>query len=1771
MIFQSFILDNLVYLCMKIMNSIVVVGLYYGFLTTFSIGPSYLFLLRARVMEEGTEKKVSATTGFITGQLMMFISIYYVPLHLTLGRPHTITVIALLYILFQFFANNRKKFLNYGYKNTNSIRNLSIQKIFFKNLIFQLLNPFFLPSSILIRLVNIYIFRCHNTFLFLISIFGGWLIGFIFFMKWFEFLFIWIQQKNSIKSNVFIPSNKYIMSEFRNSMSQIFLVSLFITCLYYLGKIPPPFFTNFTNTKLVEIQEREKIAKKKKMDVEINLQTARTKEKESTKQNLFADIFSKKEQDFYKFNKGKNQFGLVQKPLINILFNYKRWNRPFRYIKNNRFENIIKNECSELFFHTCESDGKEKISFTYPQNLSTFHKIIETKMDLFIRNKKFSDELSNYWNYTNEEKRKKLSNEFINRAKVLDNEFTPLDIFENRIRLCNDETKTQYLTKIYDPFLRGSFRGRIENCFSFLLKKEKTYKKNEIFINKLHSILLYKNYYAEIEQKLNIFDKKSLVNGFFFFYLINKFSKKSVSTIFYFEALNLFPKHNQEKFYCEEKKKKLFDAIRNVLNNKTIGNRKKCIGIKEITKKVPQWSYKFIDELEQLAGKNEAENYQIRSRKAKRVVLLNKDLLKKYRSNNTKDKQIDKNKNNELALIRYSQQPDFRRDIIKGSIRAQRRKTVTWSFFQRTVHSPLFLDKIEKSFFFFFYNFKSMKIFSILQNWIGKNTEFQIYNYTEDETTKESGKEEENKKEINEQKEQKRIEIAEAWDTIIFAQVIRGYLLITQSILRKYIILPSLIITKNIVRMIFFQFPEWSEDYQDWKKEMYIKCTYNGVQLSEKEFPQKWLTDGIQIKILFPFRLKPWHRSKLRSTEKEKYRKKKKNLKKKKFSFLTILGREVELPFSSPSKIRFSFFDPIFKKLQKKKKNFENFFFLVLKVLYDRTKLFLHMLKETAEWIIKTILFLTKKIKNNFNFLFVFIKLKKIDELNENKKNATIEKKNPMNLESTIPIQAINWKNDSLKKKKRKDLNIKTKTIIKQIKKMTKKEKKKGLLISEINIHSPKITHNTKRLELKKKILKILQRKNVRLIRKSYSFLKFFIKRVYIDIFSYIITIPKINIQLFIESTKIKKNCISNNEINPERSDKTNESIIQFISIIHKFYNTKNTNSENYCDVSFLSQAYVFFKLSQSEVINIYKLRSVFEYHERFLFLKHEIKNFFFEIQGIFHSKLKQKNFPNSVMNHWLKDCYQYDLSENIWSRLVPQKWRKRINQRHVNQNNDLTKCDLYNKNPFILYKEQQVGVLKIKEKIKKQYKYNLLSYNVINYVDNTHSYNCAYRSPFEENKKEKIFSNYNTHEKQFFNKIKKISNISIKHYTEKDAIIDIQKNKDRKYFEWRRIKIKILNRSISNPVFWLFSKFFIFQKTYRNNPWNIPTKLLFFHLNLNQNISENQKNITRTKRIIENFIPSKKKKSLEFELDTRNRGKIEYMSSENSESSLSNQEKDIQKNFVKSNSKKDNKSRKKKKNKMKVEVNLLLRKFLNVNLTSKDFLAPKILQNIKVYCLLVRLTNCREISIASIQRGELDLDIMIIQKFSSFRKKKNRKIKTLFLLEPLRLSIKNNKIFFLYQTIGISLIHKNKHKMNQRNLKKTNVDKKNFDKYITRIRNEKRIEKEEKKNYDLLIPENILSNRRRRELRILICLNPRSQNSTQNRKKNIYNENKSFQVLTKKRKDLTLEKKKLMNLKIFLWPNYRFEDLACINRYWFNTHNGSRFSILRIHMYPRF
>nr|YP_009235674.1 Ycf1 [Cynanchum auriculatum]AMD38515.1 Ycf1 [Cynanchum auriculatum] len=126
------ILNNLVILWMKKNNSVVLVGLYFGFLTTLSLGPSFLFLFPVQAMEEGTEKKAAAIAGFYTGRLVVFGSIIFMPMHLALGRPHTMIAIVVPYLCIHFFWNN--------FRSRNSLPNFSIQQIFVQNKVFQLFN-----------------------------------------------------------------------------------------------------------------------------------------------------------------------------------------------------------------------------------------------------------------------------------------------------------------------------------------------------------------------------------------------------------------------------------------------------------------------------------------------------------------------------------------------------------------------------------------------------------------------------------------------------------------------------------------------------------------------------------------------------------------------------------------------------------------------------------------------------------------------------------------------------------------------------------------------------------------------------------------------------------------------------------------------------------------------------------------------------------------------------------------------------------------------------------------------------------------------------------------------------------------------------------------------------------------------------------------------------------------------------------------------------------------------------------------------------------------------------------------------------------------------------------------------------------------------------------------------------------------------------------------------------------------------------------------------
>nr|YP_009269817.1 hypothetical chloroplast RF19 [Neottia camtschatea]ANT72723.1 hypothetical chloroplast RF19 [Neottia camtschatea] len=1783
MILKSFLLGKPLSLCMKIINSVVVVGLYYGFLTTFSIGPSYLFLLRARVMEEGIEKEVSATTGFLVGQLMVFISIYYAPLHLALGRPHTITVLVLPYLLFHFFWNNNKNFFDSGSTTRNSMRNLSIQCVFLNNLIFQLFNHFILPSSTLARLVNISMFRCNNKILFLTSSFVGWLIGHIFFMKWVELLLFWIRQNHSIRSN------KYLVSELRNYMARIFSILLFITCVYYLGRMPSPIVTKKLKDK--ETSETEEGGEiKEESDVETTSETKETKQEQegSTEENPSLCSEEKegldkideteeirvngKEKTKYEFNFQEARYQdspvyedsdlethqenwelgrlkeekkkiinwiwveWVEKTFVTFFFDYKRWNRPLRYIKNDQLENDLRNEMSQFFFFTCKSDGKQIISFTYPPSLSTFSKMLEQRISLSRIEKLYDECFYNSWIYTNERKKCNLKNELRSRIKIIEKnkESSSLDMLEKRTILCDDENKKKCLPKAYDPFFNGPYRGTRKKLYLRAIMNPHTDTEDlvEIFlINKIHDLLL----------------KDSVLNDF-----VELYRQSFLNSTLNFTEEKGIDLESQEKSL-----QFVFDIITaHKKDQKTMKKKSTGIRIKEVSKEVSRWSYKLTDELEEEENEDELadEDPYIYSRRAKRVIISNENdqntnyisSIKNTINNDENDDQIE---GGEVSLIEYSQQPDFRRNLIKGSMRAQRRKTVIWGLFQVNLNSPLFFDRLDKTSFFSSFDINEIKNI-IWRNWMGREqeSELKISDFDlKNEYTKEE-KEKDKKKYINGQ-----IELSETEDTFIFAQALRSFTLLTQSFLRKYIILPSLIIAKNIFRILLFQSPEWDEDFKELNREIHIKCTYSGVQLSETEFPQDWLTEGIQIKILSPFCLKPWQKYKIRSHHIDPIKNKKKS-----FCFLTVYGMEAKIPFGSPRKRPF-FFKPIFKELRKNK--VKKKFLQVLKFLKKEKKYFVKVRKEETKWVIKIVQVIKLIMKNldKVNPIFLFeLRKEKVYERNKNKKD--FKRNNQILRESPVLIRKMNWLNYSLIEKKMKDLSDKTIKIRNQIEQTAKDKKKKEIVL----------IYDNKRLGSQKHIWKILKSKNIRLIRKSHYFIKSFIEKIYIDIL--FCTISKINAQFFFESIKkIFNKSIYNNKINQENQeqegiDETNKNKINLNLTIKIFFsNTDNTenwkiNSNKYWNLSSLSQAYVFYKLSQTQLLNQllnqYHLRPVLQYQGSYPFFKDKLKDYCM-IHGIFNYKRRHNKIHMYVMNewkNWLKGHYQYDLSQKKKSRLVPKEWRNRINQCRMIQNKESIKFDLYQK-----------------YKWKKHYRYDLLSYKYISLPNSYISGSTLELVSIPNNdyleKRYLIDRNTILDRKYFDCKILHlcvINNIEI--WTNAHIGINIQKNtkteteiknlqkmekkkifssmidKDikscnqKRYFfdcmgmNQERFYDTTLNRdTISNLEPWLFPEFVLLFDIYKIQPWIIPIKSLFFHFYKKKNIHKGHKNL------VLNLLKQQKKKAVEEDyarLETKKGRKNQY------------------------------------KNENEMDLDSFLKKYFLFQLRWANFFNQKILKNIKIYCLILRLINTKEITISSIQRGEINLDEMLIHKDPLLAEVIRKGI---FLIEPICLSKRRGGKSIIYQTMDISmdisLVDNKKHQTNKKYKKTIYSEKGGFEKSIAQHSN--RFWSGDKNHYDFLVPENILSTRRRREFRIRICFNSQNWNVVD---RNIIfcNENKirNFGQFLNEDKHINKDGTNFMKFKLFLWPNYRLEDVACMNRYWFDTNNSSRFSMSRIHMY---
>nr|YP_009973898.1 Ycf1 [Danaea sellowiana]QNH93724.1 Ycf1 [Danaea sellowiana] len=1599
-------------------SSAVLFGIYYGFLTTLPVGPSQILSIRSFLLE-GNLGGTVAVSGFMIGQLLIHLSIYCSPLYILLVKPHLITLLVFPYMFFHWFQT---KYL-VSYKNLHHIGSISdprLRTIFLDSLIFQLLNPLLLPSPVLFRLIQVVLYRYSTNFLFVISSLLGWLGGNLLFLNLAKFLLVRIEHDAPIL---------YLL--IKRVLYRTFSIIIFISFCLHLGRAPVPLMS-------------------KKFLNEITLY------------------------DYRLTNISENLLWIFL-PWPNNFFDRSRWNRPFRYIENNRISHnsLVKKQVSDYFFNECITDGKQRISFTYLPSLFIFKKQLESS---FKNSNEFmsSDDFYKEWISNKLEKRNNLNNNLIDQIESLKDGFDIQEIIEKRTGLYTDNG--QELPKIYDPFLSSLSRTRIPLSKSpwilfdiiDLIKDSKKKSIEEEYKKEYQNN--FKDWistqYQGLNRKLFPLPWDLLPNSGqqTFLLMFGKSQNKQIKALF--NELNILKTEHTTRYITWEHVSKLppveqalfFIYWKDEINSsiwssffdvfptdftklQNFYSITKVISllphIQEVKKDLPRYTLILkANPLDVVGGTND-----VRQRKVKNVgISVTKTKLKTRK-----------------VVKRFSKQSDFRRRIVKGSSRPRRRKILIWKMLQHKAHSPFFLRIMETPTI----SESSLKIRETIEN---ETNAIQIGGLLSPP------------KSITKSKAD-RLALAARFD-FYFAQSGRSLLLIIQSNFRKYVKLPILIIGKNIGRILLFQFPEWDEDWNEWNREIHIKCTYDGNEFSETKLPGRWLREGLQIKILYPFHLKPWHTQKKVKrleqiegdlhTQSVRYSNlvKKNILKQQKmtFSYLTAWGFQTNRPFGIIKK-QPSFWKPVIKKLIKSlRKNIS----LGTKQI---SQFYFNLMKLT------NLLFIYKKF-NNLPELYI-----QKDRLNEtNKPNIQASDTQLKNEEiidqevEEIPIDTAfndieNLSSDiqdqlefETEKKNREfdnsfiSTNYDTKRIIQQsfLHEIETRIKLKEKDNQYFNIFE---------LILKKQLVQFQQRflrlriKNAQLIQKGYSLLRSISNKLSRKINNYSIYFLRFNIQLIILLKDIFENSNQIQHTHSYRDRKLfqvdqNKSIklISHAYILDKLWQAKTIKLDlNYLIQSLKKHNWVFKKYpkqNESESVNYLS--------DTETIISEDIENILMT-QGIIK---EPQSFGEKDWNEWLHHFKRYDLSSEFWSQIAPKKWKFEVN-RHWKINslfldenvsyNEQNISSIYRNNPLL---KQQIN------NFNKRYKYNTLLYSFVDSVKNSE---IRKLSIWKENTEEEILAT---------NRIKKIKSFEEERETENifySQITDIEKKND---FDF-------------NFILWSFPDFLEETEKYGTKIISVPKNPIVQEENQIP-LNEISENLRMNSRYEKQTIQSKK-----FSLRERtNHYYLFLWKWKSKEFGIKMQKlKDLASLLSVIENQKDLTGLCRD---MNIDVNLLnlfftesdKDKILDQFLTVSSHRLPKVLDDqILVY-------KMASILLKFIDRFERKIDADIFTQCMP------------------RLSLINEKQNF--------------------------VDRYNIE--------------------DLLLP------KRRRELRILRSLILEGEGK--------YTKFESWMRNIQKTQTFDLEDQTQF-IKRFLWPIHRLEDLACMNRFWFNTSNGSRFTMLRIRMYP--
>nr|YP_010117393.1 conserved hypothetical chloroplast protein Ycf1 [Microsorum cuspidatum]QPM99660.1 conserved hypothetical chloroplast protein Ycf1 [Microsorum cuspidatum] len=878
------ILNSLSLTGLRLISPYILFGIYYGFLATLPVGPSQILCLRAFLLGGNLSGLVSLS-GSMLAQLAITSTIYFSPIYIFLSKPHLLAIVVIPYmVLFCLTINDLPDYQIL--RPVTSLRDSRLISLFLNSFLFQILNPVLLPNPVLSRLAYLFFFRYSTNLIFAITSFFGWLIGHMVFNYSSKFLLIRVRKDSPL---IYLLVKRAIYTTF----SIIFVFN----ALIYLGRAPVPSWTiKFTNEP------------------------------------------HDKEMSFWEIAEYSDLLWWFFKPWPISFFDPSRENRSNRFIRNSRSDDssFYKGKTSMYFFERCITDGRQRLCIAALPSSSIFEKQLEKSTARPYKSVRTHFSYRS-WILQNLVKGKIFQKELIDRVQLLNIGFPFSEAMEGRSRLIGGNKKR--VPHVYDPLI-NNLRMRIPIPQTFLTGDELDLARwnwNDLETRRRirrargsattreNSI---KNWMSRKSRKLRRGSMNPLPwetlpvraqrifhfmfkNRVLYDYDVQKILKgirsPSGSVVTWEEITNLDSEDRALflTYITQEKNCYKFDQI--FLANRFSINGQKCSRTVEEGVCTP---HNVEDLGANLARNNElyfdpefdfpGADGDIRHRKLRNVGFT-----------------FTKGKPRSSKLVkRYARISDFRRKFLKGSMRSRRRKTLLWKALQEKVRSAFFLRLREVPILL------QLPVERLMnpktKNLLTDSKKITDYRFGQQLTSPAA-----TEKDLS-QSRLARSAVAARSDIVPIHNG-RGYMLVFQSRFRKFVKLPILIVFKTIGRILLRQNSEWNKDWTKWKKEIHINCTFDGEEFSQDQLPPRWLREGMQIKIAYPFRLKPWH-SAGRLTLRKKYlevesigsqmskNKQKLRQKRPRFTYLTALGYQTDIPFGNIQK-QPSFWRPVRREL----------------------------------------------------------------------------------------------------------------------------------------------------------------------------------------------------------------------------------------------------------------------------------------------------------------------------------------------------------------------------------------------------------------------------------------------------------------------------------------------------------------------------------------------------------------------------------------------------------------------------------------------------------------------------------------------------------------------------------------------------------------------------------------------------------------------------------------------------------------------------------------